>query len=345
MGNPMKLSVIIPAYNVENYIVECIDSLLAQIPDPNELIIVNDGSSDNTLSLVERNYRNIPNVTIYTIPNGGLGHARDYGIARAKGDFIFCCDPDDILGEGFFNELSRVSLQNPEVELFCFNSVMFDDDAEARTQPKLTHQRFGLMPARRVFTSLLETESYTSATWNYALRRDVIERHGMKYSRRLHEDHIFTVEAFLRSGQAFVSKNIYYKQRIRSGSLTNSVRDDRFYRQRYDAFLCSYNMLLMLLDKQPERDYLKRLYAIHSFKLMIYLCAWDNAAPPPYIVDAVKYLGRDIKPGSLINFILLNQPPLYSSLIRMKLSRRFAKEKRVKVREGTFSPAGSGKMP
>lgn len=340
----MKLSVIIPAYNVENYIVECIDSLLAQIPEPNELIIINDGSSDNTLALVERRYKNHHNVIIHTIPNGGLGHARDYGIARAKGDFIFCCDPDDVLGEGFFDELSRISMQHPELELFCFNSVMFDDDAEARTQPKLTHQRFGLMPAKRVFTSLLETESYTSATWNYAIRRDVIERHGMKYSRRLHEDHIFTVEAFLRCGQAFVSKNVYYKQRIRSGSLTNSVRDDKFYRQRYDAFLCSYNMLLMLLENQPERDYLKRLYAIHSFKLMMYLCAWDNALTPKYIIDAVKYLGRDLKPGSTINFILLNKPGLYSALIRMKLSRRFAKEKKANVRENTLSPAGSGKM-
>ncbi|WP_338564795.1 hypothetical protein [Erwinia sp. E_sp_W01_6] len=228
--------------------------------------------------------------------------------------------------------------------MFCFNSVMFDDDAEARTQPKLTHQRLGLLPAKQVFTSLLETETYTSATWNYALKRELIVRNGMKYSRRLHEDHIFTVEAYLRSGLAFVSKHVYYKQRIRSGSLTNSVRDDRFYRQRYEAFLGSYNMLMILLDKDPDRDYLKRLYAIHSFKLMMYLYIWDNAAPPHYILEAVKYLGRDFKPGSLINLILLKHPGLYASLIRMKLNRRLAKEQKMLVAEKRGASAASHNM-
>lgn len=340
----MKLSVIIPAYNVENYIVECIDSLLVQIPAPNELIIINDGSTDNTLALVEGKYHDVSNVHIFTVTNGGLGQARDYGIARASGEFVFCCDPDDVLAPGFFNELNKVSDEHPQLEMFCFNSVMFDDDAEARTQPKLTHQSWGLMPAKQVFTSLLETETYTSATWNYALKREVIQRNGMKYSRRLHEDHIFTVEAFLRSGLAFVSKHVYYKQRIRSGSLTNSVRDDRFYRQRYDAFLGSYNMLMILLDKAPDKEYLKRLYAIHSFKLMMYLCIWDNATPPHYILDAVKYLGRDFKPGSLINLILLKHPSLYASLIRMKLNRRLAREQKVRISEKKGVSASSHNM-
>lgn len=329
----MKLSVIIPAYNVENYIVECIDSLLLQIPAPNELIIINDGSTDNTLALIERKYQNVSNVHIYTIANGGLGQARDYGIARAHGEFVFCCDPDDVLAPGFFNELSKVSDEHPQLEMFCFNSVMFDDDARARTQPKLTHQRWGFMPAKQVFTSLLETGNYTSATWNYALKREMIVRNGMKYTRRLHEDHIFTVEAFLRSGLAFVSKHVYYKQRIRSGSLTNSARDESFYRQRYDAFLGSYNMLLVLLDQAPDRDYLKRLYVIHSFKLMMYLYIWDNASPSHYVLDAVKYLGRDFKPGSLSNLILLKNPSLYASLIRMKVNRRLIREQKMRVSE------------
>ncbi len=60
----------------------------------------------------------------------------------------------------------------------------------------------------------------------------------MKYIQRLHEDHCFTLEAFMRSRVAFVSNNIYYHQRIRSGSLTNSAKGESFFRQRYDAFIC-----------------------------------------------------------------------------------------------------------
>ena len=80
------LSVIIPAYNVANYIVECVDSLLTQIPAPNELIIVNDGSTDDTLARVEQ-----PTCDESRVRSGDdfqwrIGHARDYGIAMAEGN-------------------------------------------------------------------------------------------------------------------------------------------------------------------------------------------------------------------------------------------------------------------
>ncbi|SFM92621.1 Glycosyl transferase family 2 [Izhakiella capsodis] len=101
--------------------------MLKQIPEPNELIVINDGSSDSTLALLEEQYADHRHVKIVAIPNGGLGNARDTGIAMARGKFIFCCDPDDIVCDDFFNELARVTSQHPQLELFCFNSAMFDD--------------------------------------------------------------------------------------------------------------------------------------------------------------------------------------------------------------------------
>ena len=98
------LSVVIPAYNVENYIVECVDSLLSQIPAPNELIIVNDGSTDNTLARIEARFGNDARVRVVSVENGGAGRARDHGIQLASGEYVFCCDPDDVVCEGFYAE-------------------------------------------------------------------------------------------------------------------------------------------------------------------------------------------------------------------------------------------------
>lgn len=83
------LSVIIPTYNVEKYIVECVDSLLRQVKAPNEIIIVNDGSTDGTLALIEQNYAHLSQVKVITIENGGLGNARDTGIALARSVSLF----------------------------------------------------------------------------------------------------------------------------------------------------------------------------------------------------------------------------------------------------------------
>lgn len=312
------LSVIIPAYNVEKYIVECLDSLLGQIPAPNELIIINDGSTDNTLSLVQERYGQCSNVRLITIPNGGLGNARDTGIALANGQFIFCCDPDDVVCDGFFAELSRVVSQHPQLELFCFNSQMFDDDNPARIQSKVEHQQFGWRASRDVFCDLLRSGAYTSATWNYVLRRQVICDYQMKYVARLHEDHSYTLEAFMRTRYAWVSQHLYYQQRVRMGSLTNSRKSEAFFRRRYDAFLESCEKLNQLVKDKQELNKIRALYLVHSFRLMIHLSLANSTPVPEYVTSAIHYLGKSLKPGGLGNWLLLKRPEVYSNLIRIK---------------------------
>lgn len=319
-----NLSVIIPAYNVANYIVECIDSLLAQIPAPNELIIINDGSTDDTLAQIEKHYAREEQVRIFTIPNGGLGQARDYGIALAEGKYIFCCDPDDVVCEGFYEELSQITALYPELELFCFNSLMFEDNDPTRIYPKVQHHQFGLLRAQDIFQGLLNSGAYTSATWNYVLKKEIIDRFHLRYITRLHEDHSFTLEAFMRCRIAWVSRHLYYRQRIRSGSLTNGNKSDSFFRQRYDAFLGSYEKLVKLTDGVNEKAELRRLYLIHSFRLMIHLSLASGQQVPDYVMNAISYFGKTLKPEGAINWLLLRQPELYSHLIRIKRSLRRA---------------------
>ena len=91
----MKVSVVIPAYNVEKYIEETIDSVIAQSYKNWEIVIVNDGSKDNTeskiLPYLEKGY----DISYYAIPNGGVSNARNFGIERTKGDCIAFLDADD----------------------------------------------------------------------------------------------------------------------------------------------------------------------------------------------------------------------------------------------------------
>ena len=92
-----KLSVVVPIYNVSNYLEECLDSFLKQEIDDYEIIMVDDGSTDNSYEIAENYAQAYPNFFAYTKPNGGLGHARNYGAALATGDFITFVDSDDII--------------------------------------------------------------------------------------------------------------------------------------------------------------------------------------------------------------------------------------------------------
>ena len=96
----MKLSVIIPAYNVEKYISECLDSVLVTKKDI-EVIIVDDGSKDNTLSICEDYSKKDSRVKVYSKPNGGVSSARNYGLEKVSGDYIIFVDSDDYLFEGW----------------------------------------------------------------------------------------------------------------------------------------------------------------------------------------------------------------------------------------------------
>ena len=96
----MKLSVIIPAYNVEKYIRECLDSILVTEKEI-EVIIVDDGSKDSTLSICEEYSKKDSRVKVYSKPNGGVSSARNYGLEKVSGDYIIFVDSDDYLLDGW----------------------------------------------------------------------------------------------------------------------------------------------------------------------------------------------------------------------------------------------------
>lgn len=315
------LSVIIPTYNVEKYIVECVDSLLRQVKAPNEIIIVNDGSTDGTLALIEQNYAHLSQVKVITIENGGLGNARDTGITLAQGQFLFFCDPDDVVVDGLVTELAMVAEKHPETDLFCFNSCVYEDGHIDVTSPKVRHDHFGQQKPQEVFLRLLRNGRYTSAVWNYVLRKSVIEQHKLRFVRRVHEDHNFTLSVFMKCQHAWVSRQVYYKQRIRSGSLTNSTKGNEFFYQRYDAFMHAYNTLVSSLPKSDWRSALEKAYLLQSFRLMIYLSLYNGTPVPEYVINAIRFMGRNVKTENIKEWLLFNRPELFIALQHYKVKK------------------------
>lgn len=315
------LSVIIPTYNVEKYIVECVDSLLRQMTAPNEIIIVNDGSTDGTLALVQQTYGHQPQVRIITTPNGGAGKARDVGIEAAQGEFLFFCDPDDIVPEGFVAELQQVTDAHPDIDLFCFNSQMFEEGRENLTRPKVRHDRFGLQSPQQVLSRLLHNGSYTSAAWNYAVKRSLIVQHGLRFVDRVHEDHKFTLSVFIFARQAWVSQHVYYSQRVRSGSLTNSRKNNDYFLQRYNAFMQTYGLLKQGLNASKMKTQLEKAYLMHSFRLMIYLSLYNGTPVPEYVINAIRFMGGQHKPVNLKEWLLINRPRTFILLQKYKVAK------------------------
>ena len=120
----LKYSVIIPVYNVENYLPRCIGSLLAQNYADLEILLIDNGSKDQSGQICEDYAAQFSNITAYHIPNKGVGSARNFGLAKAKGEFIYFVDADDYLVGNLFSDVeSQLDSQLDLLVFSYYNSI------------------------------------------------------------------------------------------------------------------------------------------------------------------------------------------------------------------------------
>ncbi|MGN7972751.1 glycosyltransferase family 2 protein [Serratia sp. 22264] len=136
------LSLIIPVYKVEAYIEACLCSVLQQLPDWAEVIIVDDGSPDDSIDIAEEvlcRYPQLkPQVSILRQHNQGLSEARNSGIVHAEGQHVGFLDSDDVLLEGYFSILGRLLADNPLADIVAFNAQRFSVMNNGQIQPDCT---------------------------------------------------------------------------------------------------------------------------------------------------------------------------------------------------------------
>ena len=127
----MLISIIVPVYNMEEYLHECVDSILSQTFKDYEIVLVDDGSVDTSPALCDQLAKEHSNIKVVHKPNGGLGSARNAGVSNAAGDYIFFVDADDFLNDA--NCLQRLSLHLKEREypdLLLFNMSYYYADSK-----------------------------------------------------------------------------------------------------------------------------------------------------------------------------------------------------------------------
>lgn len=117
----MKLSIIIPIYNVENTLRRCLDSVISQNIDNCEIILVDDGSTDRSIIIADEYAYKHPSITIYHKENGGLSDARNYGLERMNGDYVTFVDSDDELSPNTLEPLLNIMHNHPEYDILEYS--------------------------------------------------------------------------------------------------------------------------------------------------------------------------------------------------------------------------------
>lgn len=222
----VSVSVIVPVYNVEKYLDKCLSSLVNQTLSELEIIVVNDGTKDNSQSIIDHYVKQYPNKVVSLIKeNGGLGDARNYGIPYAKGEYIGFVDSDDIVHLEMYEKMfNKAKLEDSDLVL-CDLEYFYETSSEKMVKEGLV-QIENIDVNKTVFLSPL-------FAWNKLYRKSLFIESGLKYPIGLwYEDIPVTVPFFtLAKKISYVHETlIYYRQRSTSimGSVDNPKVKDIF---------------------------------------------------------------------------------------------------------------------
>jgi len=240
----LKLSIIIPCFNCSFNIVNLLDSINSNHQHDFEIILINDGSSDNTEEVILK-YKEASkkNINLYSINNQGAARARSYGLSKTQADYVFFCDSDDyLLPDSLDGILSSIDIEKPDI--LYFNSLIYDPINNTYNSKVNFINNNSYTNPDCFLMNQLSKNNYTSAVWTYVFSTDLLKRSSAKFTERTaHEDHFFTLSLITHAKKIYCIARDVYVQKITQGSLTNSEKDFLYLYSRLDAFFES-NFLL-----------------------------------------------------------------------------------------------------
>lgn len=224
-----RFSIIIPAYNVEPYISECLDSVLNQQFSDYEIILINDGSTDNTPDICLKYAGKDKRIRYYSKENGGLSHTRNYGIDRADGEYVFFLDSDDMIEEDallYLNEI--IEKDDPDVVVTRYR-ILDNITKELKNTsdfPETVLNNKGMSVAQKYEQCYLYNDISPTATLTVP-RLKYLNDHGLRFLNGiLHEDELWTPQVFLNAKKlSFCTASCYQYRINRDGAITNKVKE------------------------------------------------------------------------------------------------------------------------
>ena len=224
MNQQIMLSIIIPVYNTAKYLRKCLESVLEELPPRTEIIIINDGSPDNSEEIIkdfQNNYKEV--IKYYKKENGGLSSAKNYGLKKASGKYIGFLDSDDYVKTNMFSCMLKKALLEDLDLVYCDVELVFEDGSHRFTSTTNSDQSDALM--RCLDTPLMP------ASWNKIVKKKIIQ--DLNYPLGLNnEDIAVSPILFARSKKVDTIPSPFYKYYQRSGSIQNSG----FSNKRFVAF-------------------------------------------------------------------------------------------------------------
>ena len=332
----LLISVIVPIYNADRFLTRCCDSIIKQSYKNIELILVNDGSTDNSAAICDEYVKKDSRVVVIHKKNAGVSEARNSALDIAKGDYIHCVDADDWIEKDTYTKVSEVINKNCNLDLVKFEAYNSDNQiinkapftgsysGESLDQIKLAYigsERFGGLFLMGV-------------PWMYIISRKLIVDNQIKFNKDLRrcEDRLFIITCLLHATNVFFTEDAFYHYETNQGSLSNKYDPFRWDQEKlylielqkeYSKALSSE--LVENANTRIKNDYMLRaiiainneFFSNNSNKFKVHYSNTRKILDDPILKEATKkiqYSGNlNLKEKINLKLIIGNQPLLLTT--------------------------------
>ena len=213
----VKVSIIVPTFNVEEYLVECMDSIIRQTLKEIEIICVNDGSTDSSLEILKSYAKNDSRVIIVDKENGGYGMAMNVGLAKATGEYVGIVEPDDFVPLNMYEDLYNVAKEK-ELDFVKADFYRFTREEDGDMQLFYNHLDETGENYNQIFNPSQKPEAtrYIMNTWSGIYRRGFLESNNIRHHETAgasFQDNGFFFKTFVLAQRAMILDKPYYMNR------------------------------------------------------------------------------------------------------------------------------------
>ena len=249
-----KVSVIVPAYNAEKYIGQCIDSILAQTLEGIELIIIDDGSTDHTGEILDQMYGHLKNVKVIHQQNRGLYATRKVGLNLAKGEYVGWVDADDFISPKMYEVLyESAKIHNSDLVICDYQWY----PTKVKTKEKWFREYKGIKDATFV--------ERNSQPWNKIVKRSLLTEHCVADCFETCFDEIFIKILILAERPITINQELYY-YRVGDGTMSSTYNNPAHYKRFITASENLRDEMKNVVDSKYWHDYFD--YRIDYYRLM-----------------------------------------------------------------------------
>lgn len=216
----MKISIIVPIYNCEKYLEKCLDSILKQTYSNWELILVDDGSSDNSYNICSMYADKDRRISVFTQKNAGAGVARNYGIEKSTGEYLMFCDSDDFLYSGALDRFVEVAQKrNSDLIISGYNEFRYENDKIIFCKKNEAIEREIISPIEaRIMYITLYKNYLNQAPWAKIYKASIIKENNVRFSElKRCQDIVFNIKYYEYVNKVSIIKDRLYNYQTPNG--------------------------------------------------------------------------------------------------------------------------------